>query len=130
MLVKIGKNTLKLVSAHHAEINYTIQLLKTKEDPVMQTFVLSNDEVILGLHLLERSSNSAGDSEHEDTKDENNESTSNSTTNSSGKRFFFYSFYNYFFSNNQDSNLLVKYMPKFQMECYLLIWFSWNFFHI
>ena len=98
MLVKIGKNTLKLVSAHHAEINYTIQLLKTKEDPVMQTFVLSNDEVILGLHLLERSSNSAGDSEHEDTKDENNESTSNSTTNSSGKRFFLQFLYFIFIS--------------------------------
>ena len=42
MLVQIGKNTLKLVSAHHAEITIinTVDYNKTKEDPVMQTFVL------------------------------------------------------------------------------------------
>ena len=46
MLTKVGKNGLKLVSAHHAEIN----LEKTKEDPVLQAFLLPNEEVILGNH--------------------------------------------------------------------------------
>ena len=46
MLVQIGKNTLKLVSAHHAEITIinTVDYNKTKEDPVMQTFVLPRFE--------------------------------------------------------------------------------------
>ena len=55
MLVQVGKNTLKLVSAHHSEITIinTVDYNKTKADPVMQTFVLPSEETIIGLHLLE-----------------------------------------------------------------------------
>ena len=48
MIVRINKNTLKIVSAHHAEIN----LDKTKEDPVLQSFTLPTDEFILSFHKL------------------------------------------------------------------------------
>ncbi len=50
--MKVGKNGLKIVSAHHAEIT----LDKAKDDPVLQTFTLPNDELIIGLHLLKTSS--------------------------------------------------------------------------
>ena len=48
MLVKVGQWTLKAVSSHHCEIN----LDKTKEDPVLQTFTMPKDEIILGFHKI------------------------------------------------------------------------------
>ena len=48
MIVRINKCTLKIVSAHHAEIN----LERSKEDPVLQSFTLPSTEFILSFHKL------------------------------------------------------------------------------
>ena len=48
MLVKVGNSTLKAVSSHHCEIN----LEKTKEDPVLQTFIMPKEEWILSFHKI------------------------------------------------------------------------------
>ena len=93
MLVRVGKNTLKLVSAHHAEITIinTVDYNKTKEDPVMQSFVLPSEEAIIGLHLIDLSNSTTtnpADLEEDSAKDEN-DTSSNSTSNSSGTVNFF-----------------------------------------
>ena len=93
MLVRVGKNTLKLVSAHHAEITIinTVDYNKTKEDPVMQSFVLPSEEAIIGLHLIDLSNSTTtnpADLEEDSAKDEN-DTSSNSTSNSSGTLIFF-----------------------------------------
>jgi hypothetical protein len=45
MLVKAQKSSVKVVSAHLAEIN----LDKSREDPVLQSFVLPSNEQVLTL---------------------------------------------------------------------------------
>ena len=52
MVVRINRSTLKIVSAHHAEIS----LDKSKEDPVLQSFTLPSTEFILSFHKLKNPS--------------------------------------------------------------------------
>ena len=80
ILVKVGQNILRIVSAHFSEIN----LEKTKEDPVLQSFVMPQDEKILSFHKIIKANNdntnATTSNSKKDSAASNNDSNSNSNT--------------------------------------------------
>ena len=101
ILVKVGQNVLKIVSSHFSEIN----LEKTKEDPVLQSFVMPQDEKILSFHKIIKTNN-AKTSKNSASNNSNSSTSPTSSSDSSSKEGILIS--RVFFKFNIHMNILIS----------------------